>query len=966
MSRVVLRVWLFVCLLAVPSASFAQGAIAGQVAVTNGATPGVVVEVSGPALIERSRQVTTGTDGRFRIDGLRPGVYDVTFSAAGFRTVKHEGVRVVSGGTAAVSPQLAPGPATALITLPAAVAPLDARASTRRTVLDASTLAALPLVGSYNSLLTIVPGIETDEPNVVVDPALTLFAIRGGRPTEGRLAVDGFTVGASPFGNTPGFYFTDPRHAEEVVLVTSGALGEAETGGLRIDIVPRQGGRTHRGRVFAGGSSERMLRTNLDDELRAFGVSPVPPLTRSWVVAADISGPLMRDRLWYVLNGQAQSSMRRLSSFFNAAAGNPALFLSHPDLTRRAYSDRTWENLALRLTWLASARNTVGLLFDGQSICRACSGASTELGDPDLSSPEATGVGDVEPLRLIQASWSAPWNDRLLLDAGASSHVFGWGNSQRDDSTRGLARIVEGTQFYRSQDWAENESSSTSWRASASLMVGRHVLEVGHQGQLLADDRTFFSNDQNVTFRFVNGLPTSLLQVISPFAQSVRAEQLSAYVQEQWTAGRLTLHGALRYDRAKSWFPAQRIGPTRFLGNVIEFPKTDGVDAYRDLTPRFGAAYDLSGDGTTVLRVSGGRFLEGVSTTGIYAEANPVAHVIRSASRGWSDVDRDNVPDCDLRNPFGSGECGQLTNILFGGVVETFVVDPALLGGSGVRPSDWNVGASIERLFAGGMAVEAAYHRRWFDGFTVRDILTIAPSNARQFSVVAPTSPDLPNGGGYSVGPFYSFVSVPGGQSWLTSSDRYGSQTLSVDAIDVTVHGRTAFGLTVAGGSNTMQRRSNTCDVHAAVPENAPLNPFCDLSTGWLTQVRGLATYDVPVVGVQVGAIHWNRPGPTLTANTTASTNVGIFTVPILEPGALYGDRVSSTDLRVNKAFRVGGSRRVGVGLDIYNVFNGASPLSYSAGSTFFSSSEGKYPLNIRPTSILSARLFRITGEFSF
>jgi hypothetical protein len=151
------------------------------------------------------------------------------------------------------------------------------------------------------------------------------------------------------------------------------------------------------------------------------------------------------------------------------------------------------------------------------------------------------------------------------------------------------------------------------------------------------------------------------------------------------------------------------------------------------------------------------------------------------------------------------------------------------------------------------------------------------------------------------------------------------------------------------------------------VPEATPLDPFCDLTSGWLTQFRGLATYDVPVIDVQVGAIYWNRPGPSLTANTGVTLGNTTFIFGAIAPGTLYGDRISSTDLRVSKAFRVGRSRRVGAGLDIYNFFNNASPLSYSAGSSFlFSSSEPRYPLGIRPTSILSARLFRITGEFSF
>ncbi len=87
-----------------------------------------------------------------------------------------------------------------------------------------------------------------------------------------------------------------------------------------------------------------------------------------------------------------------------------------------------------------------------------------------------------------------------------------------------------------------------------------------------------------------------------------RARRLGrAFVQEQWTLSRLTLQGAVRFDRARSWFPAQQEGPSRFLPVPIVIPETQGVDSYKDITPRFGLAYDVFGDGKTAFRVSVGR-----------------------------------------------------------------------------------------------------------------------------------------------------------------------------------------------------------------------------------------------------------------------------------------------------------------------------------------------------------------------
>ena len=88
-------------------------------------------------------------------------------------------------------------------------------------------------------------------------------------------------------------------------------------------------------------------------------------------------------------------------------------------------------------------------------------------------------------------------------------------------------------------------------------------------------------------------MPNQLTQSISPWVIRARLAQDVLFVQEQWTHRRLTLQGALRFDRARSWFPEQREGPSKFLPTPIVIPETKGVDGYTDLTPRFGAVRPL-------------------------------------------------------------------------------------------------------------------------------------------------------------------------------------------------------------------------------------------------------------------------------------------------------------------------------------------------------------------------------------
>ena len=82
-------------LVAVPSIAFAQASIVGTVKDASGAVlPGVTVEASSPALIEKTRTVVTNGAGQYSIENLRPGTYTVTFTLTGFATVKREGIEL--------------------------------------------------------------------------------------------------------------------------------------------------------------------------------------------------------------------------------------------------------------------------------------------------------------------------------------------------------------------------------------------------------------------------------------------------------------------------------------------------------------------------------------------------------------------------------------------------------------------------------------------------------------------------------------------------------------------------------------------------------------------------------------------------------------------------------------------------------------------------------------------------------
>ena len=189
--------------LTTPRALYAQASISGLVRDQSGAVlPGVNVEASGDALIERVRATTSETTGLYRIVDLRPGVYTVTFTLAGFRPVRREGVELAGSFTAAVNAEMVVGSIEAMVTVTAATPIVDVQNPRRQTTIPADVVNALPTSKGFAGIMMLMPGVITNTGvDVQVTPAMVIFGGAGGRGNEGRMQVDGLSIGASIGGS---------------------------------------------------------------------------------------------------------------------------------------------------------------------------------------------------------------------------------------------------------------------------------------------------------------------------------------------------------------------------------------------------------------------------------------------------------------------------------------------------------------------------------------------------------------------------------------------------------------------------------------------------------------------------------------------------------------------------------------------------------------------------------------------
>jgi Carboxypeptidase regulatory-like domain len=1001
-----------------PSIALAQAAIAGSVKSASGEVlPGVLVEASSPALIEHTRTAVTDDDGRYRIEELRPGSYTVRFTQSGWAPFERNGVELTGSRTATVNAELTIGGITESITVTAANPVIDVHAPRNEAILSGDVVKSIPTIRNYNALLGLIPGVLTSINDVVTGAATTSFPIYGGRTNEGRLLLDGLTVGSPPSGNSATSYVVDVGEAQEVTF-SAGGLGEVETAGLVMNIIPKAGGNTTRGSLFGAGTGEPLQSNNLTTVLANQGLVATP-LRKVYDISGTLGGPIARDRIWYFVNAHTGGSTKDTTNVdYNQNAGKDTQWLYLPDTSRREYSDRTFENASARLTWQITPRNKLSGVWDAQALCRKCTGATPGLSEPQRIAPEAVGVLG-RPLHVTQATWVSPVSNRLLLEAGYGGTFFGVGNFEREPNpTRDLIRVAEQCAngcaangniqglVYRSQDFSIAHTGSYLWKGSAAYVTGTHSLKVGYQHTFMTDDRTWFTNNQNLTYRLNNGVPNQLTESISPWVNNARAAWDGVFVQEQWTHDRVTLQGALRFDRAQSWFPAQKEGPSRFLPQAIVIPETRGVDSYKDLTPRMGAAIDVFGDGRTAVRVNFGKYLEGAGVSGTYASTNPTLRMPQTTSpfgtagvtRTWIDANTNFVPDCDLRNPdaqdlrdSGGDLCGVMSNTSFGQNILTNAFDPAILNGWGIRPSDWSLGLSIEQQIFSRGSIAVTYSRRTFRQFSVVDNRALAPSDLTPFSVVAPVDPRLPDGGGYVVSGLYDVVPEKAGQvsNFVTDSANYGKWSQYFNGIDVTVNVHTAR-FTLAGGTSTGQTVADNCDVRAHLPELAtttmgtstfgaglnnsavtPISPYCRAAYGILTQVRGLSSYLVPKVEIQIAATFQSKPGAMLAANYAVPNSVVApalgrnlsadapnVTVNLVAPGAMYGDRVNELDFRFAKLLRFRGARST-VAIEMYNALNSSAVLSYNPAYV----PNGTW---LQPLAVLTPRLIKFTVGIDF
>jgi len=650
------------------------------------------------------------------------------------------------------------------------------------------------------------------------------------------------------------------------------------------------------------------------------------------------------------------------------------------DFTKPAFAgDTSFHTGTLNLTAQVTPRNKVTAFYQFSK--------RHKVSDSGIfRAPEATDYLTSVPNYLAQTKWVSPVTSRLLLEGGFTFFNETWQFLQQPEFPVGPTVIAKrelstGTRYGADETTWNAFNHQFNMRFAVNYVTGSHSFKVGMQDMWGTRNYTA-TGTQAQQWDFLNGVGNRIRQYARPLEdlQKLKAA-LGIFAQDRWTIDNVTLNLGVRFDFHEAYVPAQTTAELLFVP-AISYDAVERAPSWKDLSPRVGVAWDIFSTGRTVMRANWGRYVASESVASATAN-NPVNTRINTATRGWTDTNRNFRPDCDLTNTAANGECGQLSAPLGDPNIVT-VWNPEILRGFGVRPNDTEILIGFQQQLTPTVGLDFQWTRHWYGNFFATQNRATPASGFDSFCITAPTDPRLPGGGGNEICGFMDIQPEFFGlrpDNFVTSAEDFGKVTDVYTGIDLTLSARLQNGTVFQGGVSTGRERTNFCEVigSANIGSNAatsagdigttsvtqfPSQLYCESKPPFQPDFKALITYPMSW-GMNVSAVWQNRAGPEMLAShviTSADTDLGrplsqgSATLHLIQPGDEWGERVNQVDVRISKNMNVGAGR-VQVNAAFYNLFNTDAALSWT---TRFG------PNWLTPTRIMQGRMFKIGAQLDF
>ncbi len=989
-------------LVLVPAIARAQSVFTGTVKDTSGAVmPGVTVEAASPALIEGVRSAITDENGGYRIVDLRPGTYKLTYTLPGFNTVIREGVELQGNFTATINIDLSVGTLQESVTVSGASPVVDVQSNAKQQVLTRDVLNAVPTAGTIQGLGQLVVGVTLNVPDVGGSRAMqqTYFAVRGQGGAQTVVLVDGMmTNGLMGDGAVQGYH--NESMTQEAVYQTAGGNAETLTGGVNMNLIPKDGGNQFRGGLKGFKSPAGWQGDNLTDDLRALGVTGVDKISNFFEVNLEQGGPIVKNKLWFFGAYRKARYDRPIANTFIIPAGQnvPQAFAAcrtNPDSCEQGVSDEKMDNPVVRLTWQASERNKVALYMD--RALRLRGHAMGALTDQNTASV----IWNTPTFATGSIKWTSTLSSKMLLEFGLS------GNRERYDNLYQPGILAE----RNTADWYRNvrkndTSTGLLWNASGaqlgnypdrynlqgavSYVTGSHNIKFGGAWQW---GKYIRYNNANADLyqSYNNGNPFQVTVLNTPLRVG---EDLDAnfglYVQDTWSLNRLTLNYGVRFDLNQQTIRGQE----EQIGRFANSPAYDGFQAvptWKDFSPRLSAVYDIFGNGKTAIRAGFNKFVT-AQTTGFSQLYNPTA--LTTQALPWTDVNGDDIAQGE-RGCAGFPSVG--CEINFANLATNFgrrslaTPDPELK-----RPYSLPINLGITHELFQGFSVAAEFYRISFKNITMRTNSLLTAASYNRFDVVSPLDGSV----------IAAYVIKPEFRGQVANVDSTNDDMKrTYNGADFNFNARLPRGVRAFGGFN-LERSLNDVCASAVSDPNRLL--YCDQGESgipWQKQFKATVVYPLPFFGISVSASYQNLNGYLtgtaaqayggFTAGTgfdrpnglgtfwqltsatryaancsapctpgalvlpaLAASGVASLSVPLVAPETEFTPRINQVDFSLSKRVQFG---RVSA-LPKVDFFNALNSDDYSSVSTL---QFGAAAYN-RPSVILQGRIIRVGVDVSW
>jgi hypothetical protein len=986
----------------VPGTAFAQtSGIAGVVKDTSGAVmPGVTVEATSPALIERVRTVTTDSQGQYKIVDLRPGTYMVSFTLPGFSTVKREGIELPATFVATVNADLRVGALEETVTVTGASPVVDTQNVIRRQVVSKDTIDAMPTSKNWSTIGVMTIGVSSNQNDVggSAGEHQNQLKAHGGSFNDRLVQLDGLMNANMACNYACTGLSTNDASTQELSYEFGAISAEVAGGGVRVNIIPKDGGNRFSGSAFLNFANDKLQGNNVTDVLRNQGITTADSILKIYDASGALGGPIVRDKLWFFTAHRYWGYEQiRTNTFYEK---DQSTFVFTPDLTRPGTETQRNVSDDIRLTWQMSPKNKLSGYFSiGPRKTEHWTLVST-------LQPDASNLQNLPKNNFGTVTFRSTLSSKALFEAAMGRMEETWTREPVEDSVTShgypVTEFNTGISFRAYPNtFSSNYTALRSYRSSLTYVTGSHAFKAGMTLQEGPADTDVYTNkDTFLTVR--NGQPFQVTVRTTPYTTHERlVADLGIYGQDTWTIKRLTVNAGLRWDYLNNKVLAQDAPGGTWIG-PRHFEPLNGVPIFKDLSPRIGVAYDVFGNGKTAVKGTISRYVQ-TSTVGFARLLNPLNTSVNTATRPWNDAvslggNGDGIPQLS--------ELGALSNNAFGQVNVATRYDPETINGFDHRRNNWEVSTTISHELMSRVAAELSYFRRAQGHFTTTDNLDVAPTDFQQYCITAPKDSRLPNGGGNQICGLYDIVATKFGvatNNVVTFVDNYGKQTEVFNGVDFAVNARIRPDLFVTGGFATGNTHFNVCDAFvdnprtgfglsvlpavagtAPAPGTGSVFSYCDFDTSWLSQVKATGTYTLPWQQIQIGGVQQNLPGQQITAqwNITQADAAAAGTlgralsggantsrvVPLIKPGTMYSPRRTQLDLRIGKNFQLRGSQKLQVMADIFNAFNSNAAV----GAT---SNAGEPPAAInttygsawlKPLNILQARYVKFGAQLTF